>query len=181
MSTIRAHEFVSLDGVYEDPSWTQPFGFTDAMGQTIGALTASSSALLLGRRTWQMFAPAWSQRTSEDDPGASFFKESTKYVVSSTLSSTEEWQNSTVVGGYDTRTIRGLDGDLYVSGSGTLVRALIADGLLDELHVFVYPVVLGRGARLFPEQTPKTTLSLAGHEAYDNGVVHLTYAPAVTG
>ena len=181
MGTIGVHEFVSLDGVFEDPQWTAPYGFTEGMGDAIGALTAGSRAILLGRTTFQMFAPAWSTRTAEDDPGAPFFNDTTKYVVSSTLQSAGEWQNSTVFGGYDPAAIRRLkddvDGTIFVSGSGTLVRALLADGLVDALHLFVYPVVLGAGARLFPEGTPQTPLALTEQEAYENGVLHLTYGP----
>ena len=85
-----------------------------------------------------------------------------------------------IVGPYDADTIRRLkqqaDGNVYISGSGTLVRALLADGLVDELHLFVYPVILGDGARLFADGSEHTTLTLSAHEAYDNGVLHLTYA-----
>jgi dihydrofolate reductase len=130
-----------------------------------------------------MFAPAWSGRTVDEDPGAPFFNDTPKYVVSSTLTSADEWQNSTVLGGYDAQAVRQLkdrtDGGIYISGSGTLVRALLADGLVDELHLLVYPIVLGRGARLFPEGTPRTPLALAAQETFENGVLHLTYAPAV--
>jgi dihydrofolate reductase len=182
MGTIGVHEFISLDGVFEDPSWTGPYGFTDGMGRDIGALTGSSSAILLGRRTYEMFAPAWSSRTVDEDPGAPFFNDTQKYVVSSTRESADEWQNSTLLGGYDPEAIRTLkqqvEGGIFISGSGTLVRALAADGLLDELHLFVYPVVLGQGARLFPEGTPHLSLALAAQDSYENGVLHLTYAPA---
>src|SRR3954470_17243259 len=147
MGTIGVHEFVSLDGVFEDPQWTAPYGFTDGMGAAIGELTGASSAILLGRTTFEMFAPAWSGRTAEDDPGAPFFNDTAKYVASSTLESAEDWQNSTILGRYDADLIRELkdqtDGGIFVSGSGTLVRALLADGLVDELHLFVYPLVLG--------------------------------------
>lgn len=182
MGTIGAHEFVSLDGVFEDPAWTAPYGFTDGMGRDIAALTGSSSAILLGRRTYDMFAPAWSGRTAEEDPGAPFFNDTPKYVVSSTRESADDWQNSTVLGGYDPEAIRSLKGQvddgIYISGSGTLVRALAADGLLDELHLFVYPVVLGQGGRLFPEGTKRLSLALAAQDSYENGVLHLTYTPA---
>ena len=182
MGKINVHEFVSLDGVFENPSWTAEFGFTEGMGAAIAALTGGSSAILLGRRTFEMFAPAWSTRSVEDDPGVPFFNDSPKYVVSSTLTSADAWQNSTVVGGYDPEVIRRLKddaaGDVYISGSGTLVRALLADGLVDELHLLVYPVVLGGGARLFPDGAARTPLTLAAHEAFENGVLHLTYAPA---
>ncbi|HKC28768.1 MAG TPA: dihydrofolate reductase family protein [Jatrophihabitans sp.] len=181
MGKICAHEFVSADGVFEDPQWTAPYGFTEGLGRAIGALTMASSAILLGRRTFEMFAPAWSQRTADDDPGAPFFNDTTKYVVSSTLRSADQWQNSKVLGPYDPERIRELrdqPGDTYISGSGTLVRALLADRLVDELHLFAYPIVLGKGQRLFPEGSPRTPLELAGHEAFENGVLHLTYAPA---
>jgi dihydrofolate reductase len=184
MGKIRAHEFFSLDGVFEDPSWTGEYGFTDGMGRVLGEITGSSSAILLGRSTFQMFAPAWSTRTVEDDPGAPFFNDTPKYVVSSTLSSAGEWQNSTVLGSYDPQAVAKLkdevDGGIFVSGSGTLVRALLADGLLDELHLFVYPIVLGSGARLFPDGTLRTPLILAGQEAFENGALHLIYTPAAS-
>ena len=127
-----------------------------------------------------MFEPGWSNRTAEDDPGAPFFNDTTKYVVSGTLT-TPTWRNSTVIGAYDPDRIGRLkhevDGDLYVSGSGTLVRAMLADGLVDELHLFVYPVTLGAGPRLFPPDAAPATLSLAPCESYDNGVVYLNYQP----
>ena len=101
-----------------------------------------------------MFEPAWSTRTVEDDPGAPFFNDTTKYVVSGTLTEAT-WRNSKIIGPYDPDAIRRLkdevDGDLYVSGSGTLVRAMLADGLVDELHLFVYPLTRGSGPRLFPD------------------------------
>ena len=182
MGTIGVHEFISLDGVFEDPRWTAPYGFTEGMGRAISALTEASSAILLGRATFQMFAPAWAGRTAHDDPGAPFFNDTPKYVVSATLQSADDWSNSHVLGAYDPDAIRALkdrvDGGIYVSGSGTLVRSLLADDLVDELHLFVYPVVLGTGARLFAGGAENTALALAGHEAFDNGVLHLTYTPS---
>jgi dihydrofolate reductase len=182
MGTIGVHEFVTLDGVFENPAFTAPYGFPEGLARSIGALTAASSAILLGRRTFEMFAPAWSARTAEDDPGAPFFNDTPKHVVSGTLGSADAWQNSTVLGAYDPAAIARLkaevDGGIYISGSGTLVRALLADGLVDELHLVVYPVVLGSGAKLFPDGMRQTPLALTGSEAYDNGVLHLTYAPA---
>ena len=181
MGKISVHEFVSVDGVFENPSWTAEFGFTEGMGQAIASFTATSSAILLGRRTFEMFAPAWSTRSVEDDPGVPFFNDTRKYVVSASLTSADAWQNSTILGGYDPQAISELkqqDGDVYISGSGTLVRGLLADGLVDELHLLVYPIVLGAGARLFPDGAPRTTLTLASHEAFENGVLHLTYGPA---
>jgi dihydrofolate reductase len=116
----------------------------------------------------------------EDDPGAPFFNDTTKYVVSATLT-TATWRNSKIIGPYDPNAIRSLkdevDGDLYVSGSGTLVRAMLADGLVDELHLFVYPLTRGSGPRLFAEDASPSELSREACESYDNGVVYLAYRP----
>jgi dihydrofolate reductase len=184
MGRIHVHEFVSLDGVFENPSWTADYGFTDGMAEAVGGWTADSTAILLGRATFQMFAPAWSDRSAQDDPGAPFFNDTTKYVVSSTLTSADEWQNSTILGGYDADRVRRLkdevDGDIYMSGSGTLVRALLADGLVDGLHLLVYPIVLGTGAKLFPDGTPRIPLALAESQRFENGVNLLTYTPAAS-
>jgi dihydrofolate reductase len=178
MGTIAVHEFIALDGVFEDPSWTFEHGFDPEMGETLGAITSASTGILLGRTTFEMFAPAWSTRTVEDDPGAPFLKDTQKYVVGSKEPSVE-WSNSTRIGPYDAETIRELkdrtDGILYVSGSGTLVRALLQDGLVDDLHLFVYPVALGSGKRLWADGADTTRLALKEHDAYDNGVVHLHY------
>jgi dihydrofolate reductase len=180
MGAIRVHEFISLDGVIDAPTWTFDYGFAPAMGEAIGAATTRSRGILLGRTTYEMFEPAWSSRTAEDDPGAPFFNDTTKYVVSSTLTHTT-WRNSELIGPYDPEVIRKLKddaGDLYVSGSGTLVRAMLADGLVDELHLFVYPLTRGSGPRLFPADAEPAKLTLAASEAYDNGVVYLAYRPA---
>jgi dihydrofolate reductase len=171
---------MTLDGVIDAPTWTFDYGFDPKMGEAIGAVTARSGGILLGRTTYEMFEPAWSTRTVEDDPGAPFFNDTTKYVVSGTLTDAT-WRNSELVGPYDPTTIRSLkdrvDGDLYVSGSATLVRAMLADGLVDGLHLFVYPLTLGAGPRLFPEDAPPSKLELATSQAYDNGVVYLAYRP----
>jgi dihydrofolate reductase len=171
---------MSLDGVIDAPTWTFDYGFHPRMGETIGALTEQSGGILLGRTTYEMFEPAWSTRTAEDDPGAPFFNDTSKYVVSGTLTEAT-WRNSKIVGPYDPDAIRGLkdevDGYLYVSGSGTLVRALLADGLVDGLHLFVYPLTRGSGPRLFPDGAAPSKLSLAASESYDNGVVYLAYRP----
>jgi dihydrofolate reductase len=180
MGAIHVHEFMSLDGVIDTPTWTSDYGFDPQMGEAIGAFTARSRGILLGRTTYEMFEQGWSTRTVEDDPGAPFFNDTTKYVVSSTLTD-PTWRNSQVVGPYDAATIRSLkddvDGDLYVSGSGTLVRAMLADGLVDELHLFVFPLTRGAGPRLFPEDAAGSRLALSACQKYDNGVVYLGYQP----
>ena len=93
-----------------------------------------------------------------------------------------EWGPSTRLGAYDPEAIRRLkdeiDGTIYISGSGTLVRGLLADGLVDDLHLFVYPVARGTGERLFRDGVDPTKLRLKSTDVYDNGVVHLDYGPA---
>jgi dihydrofolate reductase len=170
------HEFITLDGVIDAPTWTFDYGFDPRMGEAIGAVTARSNGILLGRKTYEMFEPAWSTRTVQDDPGAPFFNETAKFVVSSTLTNLT-WHNSQIVGGYNADEIRRLKdevGDLYVSGSVTLVRAMLQDGLVDELHLCLYPLTRGSGPRLFAEGA-EHQLSLAACESYPNGVVYLNY------
>jgi dihydrofolate reductase len=181
MGRILVHEFATVDGVIDAPTWAFDFGFDPKMGEAIAELTERAGGILLGRTTYEMFEPAWSQRTADDDPGAPFFNDTPKYVVSSTLTE-PTWSNSTVIGAYDPETIRQLredvSADLYVSGSGTLVRALLADDLVDELHLFVFPLTRGAGPRLFLENAPPLSLSLTACERYGNGVIHLGYAPS---
>jgi len=180
MGEILVHEFTTVDGVIDAPTWSFDFGFDPKMGDAIGALTDRCGGILLGRKTYEMFEPAWSQRIAEDDPGAPFFNDTPKYVVSSTLTD-PTWSNSEVLGPYDADTIRQLRtdvaADLYVSGSGTLVRAMLADDLVDELHLFVFPLTRSQGARLFPEESGPLSFTLSACEAYDNGAVHLAYKP----
>jgi dihydrofolate reductase len=178
MGQIRVHEFMSLDGVIDTPTWTADFGFDPKMGEAIAGAMDGCSGILLGRNTYGMFAPAWSARTAEEDPGAPFMNDSTKYVVSSTLTEAT-WANSEIIGGYDPTVIQRIkddnSGGLYVSGSGTLVRQLLADGLVDELHLFVYPLTHGPGPRLFVDDASPANWSLKTCESYENGVLYLSY------
>ena len=180
MGALHVHEFMSLDGVVDAPTWTFDYGFDPRMGETLAALTGRSRGILLGRTTYEMFEPAWSTRTVEEDPGAPFFNDTTKYVVSGSLTDAT-WRNSEIVGAYDPDTIRRLkddvDGDLYVSGSITLVQALLADGLVDGLHLFVYPLTRGEGPRLLPPDVRPAKFTLDTSETYANGVVYLNYGP----
>src|SRR5512146_2229803 len=107
MGSIHVHEFISLDGVIDAPTWTFDYGFVPESGRAIAAVTDRCQGILLGRTTYEMFEPAWSQRTVEDDPGAPFFNDTTKYVVSSTLT-TATWSNSKIVGPYATDVLRSL-------------------------------------------------------------------------
>lgn len=178
MGEIRVHEFTTLDGVIAAPVWTREYGFDPRMGEAIAGAMEGCSGILLGRTTYEMFEPAWSARTAAEDPGAPFMNDTTKYVVSSTLKEAS-WSNSTIVGPYDTAAIRRIkdsrDGDFYVSGSGTLVRALLADDLVDQLHLFIYPLTLGTGPRLFTADAGSSKWALGVCEQYDNGVVYLNY------
>ena len=118
MGRIVVHEFITLDGVIDNPAWSMEYGFDPKMGAAIGRIMQPSKALLLGRNTYEMFAPAWSTRTAGEDPGAPFMNESPKYVVSSTLQYVE-WNNSAILGPYDAQAIPSLkqqiEGDIYVS------------------------------------------------------------------
>jgi dihydrofolate reductase len=179
MGRIFVSEFITLDGVIGAPTFTFDHPFTEAMGEAMGRLTTGSSeAILFGRTTWVESGPAWSGRDMADDPGAPFFNETPKHVVSSTLDDVSSWSHSSIVPGYGVEAIQTLKdsvpGGIYCYGSGTLVRAMLADGLVDELHLWLYPVAVGEGPRLF-EEGATTRLELGGAEAFDNGVVHLTY------
>jgi dihydrofolate reductase len=180
VGAIHVHEFMSLDGVIDAPTWTFDYGFTPEMEKAVGAVTERCRGILLGRTTYEAFEPAWSTRTVEDDPGAPFFNDTTKYVVSATLTEAT-WRNSKIIGPYDPDAIRRLkdevDGDIYVSGSITLVHGMLADGLIDVLHLFVYPLTRGEGPRLFPPEAAPRKLDLARSESYDNGVVYTSYRP----
>src|SRR5688500_7946018 len=179
MGSIHVHEFMSLDGVIDAPTWTFEYGFDPQMGEVLGAVTGRSKGILLGRNTYEMFEPAWSARTVEDDPGAPFFNDTTKYVGSGALTE-GTWRDSEIIGPDDPDRIRRLKdevGDLYVSGSITLVRAMLADGLIDELHLFVYPLTLGAGPRLFPDDAEPRKFTLGASETYENQVIYLNYRP----
>jgi dihydrofolate reductase len=179
MGEIHVHEFMTADGVVDAPTWTFDYGFDPKMAEVLAAVTGNASGILLGRKTYEMFEPAWSTRTVEDDPGAPFFNETAKYVVSGTLTE-PTWSNSQVVGPYDPEAIRKLKdevGDLYVSGSIQLVRALLADGLVDQLHLFVYPLTLAAGPRLFTDDASPAKFTLGASDVYENGVVYLGYRP----
>jgi dihydrofolate reductase len=177
MRKINAWLFVTLDGVIEAPEkWVMA---DDDMFGAIEADYAKSDALLLGRRTYETFAASWPERGSEV-PNADWMNNTPKYVASTTLES-PEWKNSTVIEGDVAEAVARLkleDGkDIAVNGSGTLVRALMRDHLLDELRLFLHPVVVGSGRRLFDDERDPVELALLDSHAYDNGVISLTYKP----
>ena len=175
MRKINAWLFVTLDSVIEAPEkWVMA---DDDMFGAIEADYARSDALLLGRRTYETFAASWPERGSEV-PNADWMNDTPKYVASTTLES-PEWNNTTVIEGDVAEAVTRLkleDGkDIAVNGSGTLVRALMRDHLLDELRLFLHPVVLGSGRRLFDDESDPVELALVDSHAYHNGVISLTY------
>ncbi len=151
-----------------------------AMNDALLGITKRCGAILLGRTTYQHFEKGWSERTDADDPHSSFFNDTPKYVVSGTID-TPTWRNSTILGPYDPEAIRRLkdqvDGGIFTSASGTLVRAMLADGLVDELNLFLYPLTRGQGPRLFPADAAPLKMRLESHRAFHHGVLHLTYRP----
>ena len=188
MGKIVVTEFVSLDGVMEDPGgaedykyggWTFQYERGEEGERFKVDETMNSGALLLGRRTYEGFAEAWPQRDGEF---ADKFNAMPKYVVSSTLKD-PDWTNSTVIdpsdlAGQVAKLRDEVDGDVVVHGSAQLAQALIEGGLVDELRLMVFPVVLGSGKRLFGETTDKHSLKLSGSQFVGDGVAILTYRPA---
>jgi len=187
MGRIVVTEFVSLDGVMEDPGGAESFrhsgwSFEVDRGNEGNEFkldeTMASTALLLGRVTYQGFADAWPSREGEF---ADKFNTMPKYVVSSTLEE-PEWQNSTVVEGdvpeQVARLRDELEGDVVVHGSARLVQTLLEHDLVDELRLMVFPVVLGAGKRLFDGTSDKKPLRLVDSKVVGDGVAILTYQPA---
>jgi dihydrofolate reductase len=189
MGKIVVTEFVSLDGVMEDPGgsedfkhggWAFEFSRGDEGDKFKFDETMASDALLLGRVTYEGFAEAWPER--EDEAGfADKFNSMPKYVVSSTLSD-PEWNNSTVISGDLADEIAKLkethDGDIVVHGSAQLAQGLLDAGLVDELRLMVFPVLLGPGKRLFGETSDKTPLKLTDSKSVGDGVAILVYERA---
>ena len=184
MGRIVVTEFVSLDGVMEDPGGSENFkhgGWTFEIDRGEGDAfkleeTMATDALLLGRVTYEGFAEAWPSRDGEF---ADKFNSMPKHVVSSTLER-PEWSNSSVLEGDLATGVAKLkeqyDGDVVVHGSASLVRALLEDDLVDELRLMVFPVVLGSGMRLFGETAERKRLQLVDTRTVGDGVLILTYA-----
>jgi len=175
MRKIVVTEFMSLDGIMEEPAWTFPY-WNDETARFKGEETDASDALLLGRVTYEGFAAAWPKSTDE---GADYFNGVRKYVVSTTLDKAA-WNNSTLIKddvvGAVTKLKQGEGQDIAVHGSATLVQTLMQHDLVDRYRLLVYPVVLGKGKRLFKEGTP-ATLKLVESKPFNSGVVALIYEP----
>ena len=187
MGRIVVTEFISVDGVIEDPGgaedfkyggWSFEFDRGEDGNQFKLDETNDSAALLLGRKTYEGFADAWPSREGEF---ADKFNNMPKYVVSSTLKD-PEWTNTTVIEGDVAESVAKLrdevDGDIVVHGSAQLTQALIENGLVDELRLMVFPVVLGSGKRLFGETSNKKPLKLTSSKTVGDGVSIQVYERA---
>ena len=194
MPKLVVSEFLTLDGVMQGPGdanedrsggfeqggWQLPF-FDDVFGRTIMDGFANSSGLLLGRRTYEIFAAYWPNQ-SADDPLAGTMNRLRKYVVSTTLQEPLSWQNSTLINGSVEGEIAKLKDqpgkEIQIIGSGELVRSLAGEGLIDEYRVLTHPLVLGGGKQLFPAGTAPMRLRLTNSETTGTGVLIVTYVPA---
>ena len=185
MKKITAGLFISLDGVVEAPDqWHFPY-FNDEMGAAVDATLGAADTILFGRKTYDSFAGAWPERElagEEDAPLAKKLGDTRKIVVSSQqLEFT--WRNSEQLQGDLIETVTALknepgDRTIGMSGSVSVVRQLLAAGLLDELHLLVHPIAVRKGMRLFDEGEPSIPLKLLSSQTFETGVLNLVYAPA---
>ncbi|MFC4123652.1 dihydrofolate reductase family protein [Nocardia rhizosphaerae] len=178
MRKIISSLFVSADGVAEAPDdWHFPY-FNDEMGAAIGAGMGTSDAMLLGRVQYEEFAAHW---PTSDDEFADFMNNQKKYVASTTLTEAT-WNNSEIIGGDVLAGIRELKtsdgGDIAITGSLTLVQSLLRAGMLDQLQLFVHPVIVGKGARWFDKLDDSIDLKLTSADVFSTGVLNQIYAPA---
>lgn len=185
MRKIVSQLFISLDGVVEDPhTWHFPY-FNDEMGVAVDGVLGRADTLLLGRRTYESFAGAWPEREAaggEDAPFAKVLGDARKIVVSRRpLSFT--WRNSEQPEGDLLDAVTALKNEpegsrVAISGSVSVVRQLLAAGLLDELNLLMHPIAVRKGMRLFDEAETPTPLKLLSSETFGTGVLNLVYAPA---
>lgn len=185
MKKLIVTEFISVDGVVEAPGgeagykhsgWVFGFGHPEDQNRYKLEETLEADSLLLGRVTYEGFAGAWPERSGEF---ADKMNAMPKYVVSSTLTD-PQWENTTVLEGPVEQSVaelkQGDGGPILVAGSRTLAQSLLRHGLADEWRLMVFPVVLGSGARLFPDDAAeKAELELAETLPFSNGAVLLTY------
>jgi dihydrofolate reductase len=184
MRKITAGLFISLDGVVEAPDqWHFPY-FNDEMGAAVDATLGRADTVLFGRKTYDSFAGAWPEREAaggEDAGLAKALGDARKIVVSSQrLEFT--WRNSEQLEGDLVETVTALKnqpgGNIALSGSVSVVRQLLAAGLLDELHLLVHPIAVRKGMRLFDEGEAPIPLTLLSAETFQTGVLNLVYGPA---
>ena len=183
MRKITAGMFTALDGVVEAPDqWHFPY-FNDKMGAAVDGQLGAADAILLGRETYDSFAGAWPGREADGGEDAEFAKKlgDARKIVVSRQDLEFTWRNSELLRGDLVEAVAALKnepgGDIGISGSVSVVRQLLAAGLLDELHLLVHPIVVGKGMRLFDEGTP-LPLKLLSSWTFETGVLHLVYGPA---
>lgn len=185
MRKVIVSTYVTLDGVMDQLEWVGQFR-NEELGKYARELLFASDALLMGRETYEGFAPAWSSRTAADDgPGEEGFvdrmNDLPKYVASRTLEESLEW-NATLIKGDVAEEVSRLKQqpgkDILMYGCGPLARTLMEHGLIDEFRMWVHPVFWGRGERLFNGEGDKTFLRLVDTTTFSSGVVILSYQPA---
>jgi len=192
MRKLIVSEFVSLDGVMQAPGgadedtdsgfrhggWTIPY-WHDDIGASFLEAMSQTDAFLLGRKTWQEHGQAF-EPMPDSDPFGAVMNGMRKYVVSTTLKSVDAWRNSTLISGDVVAAVRKLKAeagkDIYVDGSSVLVHTLVQHDLVDEYSLLVYPLVLGRGKRVFPDDL-LVKLKLVETKAFPSGVVLMRYQP----
>lgn len=181
MRKVVASEFVTLDGVMEDPSWTFQFP-SEEQGKFKFDELFASDALLLGRATYEGFAAAWPRMTEQYGEYADMMNGYPKYVVSTTLEEPLDWNNSRLIKGNVAEEVSGLKQqpgkDILIFGSGHLVNTLMQHDVIDEYRMMVFPVVVGGGKRLFRDDIETTALKLVDTKTFGSGVVVLSYQPA---
>lgn len=184
MRKITAGLFMALDGVVENPQdWHFPY-YNDEMGRAVDGQLGAADTLLFGRTTYDGFAAAWPDREAAGGPDAGMARklgDARKIVVTSRAGDLP-WRNSEALRGDLLDGVTALKnepgGDIAMSGSVSVVRQLLAAGLLDELHLFVHPIAMRHGLRLFDEGAPPVALRLTGSHAFTTGVMYLVYGPA---
>ena len=177
MGRIVAVEYLSLDGVFEDPAWTQPY-FDDAVGAFQGAAMQWADALLMGRVTYENMSEAWPAMGNDPSTGGDIMNSIGKYVPTSTL--TEPTWNATFLPGDVVESVADLKAgseNLVIYGSGRLTETLRAAGLIDEYRLLICPIVLGRGRRLFTGTAP-SEFTVTDSRTAPSGMVLLTLAAA---
>jgi dihydrofolate reductase len=185
MRKIIAGLFMSLDGVVEAPDqWHFPY-FNDEMGAAVGASLGGHEVMLFGRKTYDSFAGAWPDREAAGEEDAEFAKRlgDTRKIVVSHQDLQFTWRNSEQLRGELVEAVTALknepgEGSIGMSGSVSVVRQLLAAGLLDELHLLLHPIAVRTGMRLFDEGTPTIPLKLLSSQTFTTGVLNLVYAPA---
>jgi len=183
MRKITAGLFIALDGVVEAPDqWHFPY-FNDEMGAAVAGQLGAADTILLGRKTYDSFAGAWPDREAGGDEDAEFAKKlgDARKIVASRQDLPFSWRNSEQIEGDLVEAVAVLKnepgGDIGMSGSVSVVRQLLAAGLLDELHLLVHPIAVGKGMRLFDEGE-SIPLKLLSSQTFDTGVLYLVYASA---